>query len=38
MSDRLAQSSPSRVSDAVELALYFTSVLIIVLRWVYVPA
>ena len=34
MSDRFANS----VSDIVELALYSTSLLFIVLLWVYVPA
>ena len=38
MSDRLAESSPNAVSDIIELALYSTSVLFIVLLWVYVPA
>jgi hypothetical protein len=38
MSDRLAESSPSTVSDIIELALYSTAVLFIVLLWVYVPA
>jgi hypothetical protein len=38
MSDRLADSGPNTVSDIVELALYSTSVLFIVLFWVYVPA
>jgi hypothetical protein len=38
MSDRLADGSPSVVSDIIELALYSTSVLFIVLLWVYVPA
>ena len=38
MSNRFAESSPNTVSDAVELALYSTSVLFIVLLWAYVPA
>ena len=38
MSDRLAVSSHSAVSDIIELALYSTSVLFIVLLWIYVPA
>ena len=38
MSDSLAESGPSTVSDIVELALYSTSVLFVVLLWVYVPA
>jgi hypothetical protein len=38
MSDRFAESSPNTVSDIVELALYSTAVLFIVLLWVYVPA
>jgi hypothetical protein len=38
MSDRFAESGPNTVSDAVELALYSTSVLFIVLLWVYVSA
>ena len=38
MSDRLAESSHTAVSDIVELALYSTSVLFFVLLWVYVPA
>jgi hypothetical protein len=38
MSERLAESGPSTVSDIVELALYSTSVLFVVLLWVYVPA
>ena len=38
MSDRFAESGPTTVSDAVELALYSTFVLLIVLLWVYVPA
>jgi hypothetical protein len=38
MSDRFAEGGPSTVSDIVELALYSTSVLLIVLLWVYVPA
>ncbi len=38
MSDRFAESSPNTLSDAVELALYSTVVLFIVLLWVYVPA
>jgi hypothetical protein len=38
MSDRLAESSRNTVSDLIELALYSTSVLFIVLLWVYVPA
>ena len=38
MSNRVAESGPNTVSDAVELALYSTAVLFIVLLWVYVPA
>ena len=38
MIDRLTESSPNTVSDIGELALYSTSVLFIVLLWVYVPA
>jgi hypothetical protein len=38
MSDRLAECSPTTASDIVELALYSTSVLFVVLLWVYVPA
>ena len=38
MSDRFAKSGPNTVSDAVELALYSTSVLFIVVLWGYVPA
>ena len=38
MSDRFAENSPSTVSDAVEFALYSTSILFTVLLWVYVPA
>ena len=38
MSDRFAENSPSTVSDIVEIALYSTSVLFIVLLWAYVPA
>jgi hypothetical protein len=38
MSDRLAESSDNTVSDIIELALYSTCVLFIVLLWVYVPA
>jgi hypothetical protein len=38
MSDRLAESSHSAVSDIIELALYSTSVLFIVLLWIYLPA
>jgi hypothetical protein len=38
MSDRLGESSHSAVSDIIELALYSTSVLFIVLLWIYVPA
>jgi hypothetical protein len=38
MSDRFAESSHSAVSDIIELALYSTSVLFIVLLCVYVPA
>ena len=39
MSDRLAESNQNAVmSDIIELALYSTSVLFIVLLWVYVPA
>ena len=38
MSDRLAENSHSAVSDIIELALYSTSVLFIVLLWIYVPA
>jgi hypothetical protein len=38
MSDRFAESGSNSVSDIVELALYSTSVLFIVLLWVYVPA
>ena len=38
MSDRFAESGPNTVYDIVELALYSTSVLFIVLLWVYVPA
>ena len=38
MSYRLAESSPNTASDILELALYSTSVLFVVLLWVYVPA
>jgi hypothetical protein len=38
MSDRLAASGPNTVSDIGELALYSTSILFIVLLWIYVPA
>ena len=38
MSDRFAESGPNTASDIVELALYSTSVLFIVLLWIYVPA
>jgi hypothetical protein len=38
MSDRLAESSNNAASDIIELALYVTSVLFIVLLWIYVPA
>jgi hypothetical protein len=38
MSKRFAESNQNAVSDIVELALYSTSVLFIVLLWVYVPA
>jgi hypothetical protein len=38
MSDHLANSGANTVSDLIELALYSTSVLFIVLLWVYVPA
>ena len=38
MSERFAESNQNTVSDVVELALYSTSVLFIVLLWVYVPA
>jgi hypothetical protein len=38
MSDRPAESSPNTVSDIVELALYSTSVLFVMLLWLYVPA
>lgn len=38
MSDRLAESSNNAASDIIELALYSTSVLFIVLLWIYVPA
>ena len=38
MSDRLTESSHNAVSDIIELALYSTSVLFIVLLWAYVPA
>jgi hypothetical protein len=38
MSDRLAESSNNAASDIIELALYATSVLFIVLLWIYVPA
>jgi hypothetical protein len=38
MSDRLAESSPSTASDILELALYSTAVLFVVLLWEYVPA
>jgi hypothetical protein len=38
MSDRFAESTQNMVSDIIELALYSTSVLFIVLLWVYVPA
>ena len=38
MSDRPAESGPNTVSDAVQLALYSTAVLFVVLLWVYVPA
>jgi hypothetical protein len=38
MSDRPAETGPNTASDAVELALYSTAVLFIVLLWVYVPA
>ena len=38
MSDRFAEGSPDPVSDIVELALYSTSVLLVLLLWVYFPA
>jgi hypothetical protein len=38
MSDRFAETGPNTVSDAVELALYSTAVLFVVLLWIYVPA
>jgi hypothetical protein len=38
MSNRFAESGLNTVSDAIELALYSTSILLIVLLWVYVPA
>jgi hypothetical protein len=38
MSDRLAESSHSAVSGIIALALYSTSVLFIVLLWIYLPA
>jgi hypothetical protein len=38
MSDHFAESGSDTVSDIVEFALYSTSVLFIVLLWVYVPA
>ena len=38
MSDSFAESSSNTLSDIIELALYSTSVLFIVLLWVYVPA
>lgn len=38
MSDRLAESSNNAASDIIELALYSTSVLFIVLLWIYIPA
>lgn len=38
MSNRPAESNPNTVSGAVELPLYSTSVLFIVLLWVYIPA
>jgi hypothetical protein len=38
MSDRFAESGPDTVSDIIEIALYSTSVLFIVLLWIYVPA
>ena len=38
MSDRFSTCSHNPVSDIIELALYSTSVLFIVLLWVYVPA
>ena len=38
MSDRFAESSQNAMSDVVKLAFYSTSVLFIVLLWVYVPA
>jgi hypothetical protein len=38
MSDRFAENGPDPVSDIIELALYSTSVLFVVLLWVYVPA
>ena len=37
MSDRFAEW-PNTASDILELALYSTSVLFVVLLWVYVPA
>jgi hypothetical protein len=38
MSDRLAENGPETVADIIELALYSTSVLFVVLLWIYVPA
>ena len=38
MSDRLAESSNNAASDIIELALYATYVLFIVLLWIYIPA
>jgi hypothetical protein len=38
MTDRLAESSHSAVSDIIEVALYSTSVLLIVLLWICIPA
>ena len=38
MRDRLAESSNNAASDIIELVLYSTSVLFIVLLWIYIPA
>jgi hypothetical protein len=38
MSDRLAESSNREVSEIIEIALYCTSVLLIVLLWICIPA
>jgi hypothetical protein len=38
MRDRLVESGHDAVLDVIELSIYSTSILVIVLLWVYVPA